>query len=176
MSTSSTDSIPHTSANVVWSGKPWILPNAVVLTISILVLAVAVLWIEGLAGIAFNQLIGVAIAVWTGAVLFVVWLVYALRLLLIRASNSYVLRKDALEVRTGILSTRTSIVVPSGFSDLEVTQSVVGRLIGSGDIRVNAQSEHEICMKMVRHPQIVSAQIREIMSKPIVRIEEHDRV
>ncbi len=76
----------------------------------------------------------------------------------------------------GILSTDTFVTVPSGFSDLQVKMSVVGRMINSGDIVINAQSEHEVCMKMVRRPQTVAAQIREIMSKPIVRIEEHDRV
>ncbi len=177
MSTSSsTPSVPHTGSAVVWSGKPWIVPNAVLLTVLIVILAVAVVWFEVYIGIALELLIGLQIAVWTVLVLFAVWLIGILRLLLIRASSSYLLRRDSLEVRLGIISTRTFVVVPSGFSDLDVFMSAVGRLVNSGDIRVNAQSEHEICMKMVRHPQTVAAQIREIMGKPIVRIEEHDRV
>ncbi len=176
MTTSASDSSPHTSEQVVWSGKPWIFPSAIVDTILVIVLAVVIAWIELATGVAFSQLRGMAIVLWTGLVLFVLWIILMIRLLLVRAANSYLLRKDSLEVRMGILSTNTFVTVPSGFSDLQVKISVVGRMINSGDIVINAQSEHEVCMKMVRRPQSVAAQIREIMSKPIVRIEEHDRV
>lgn len=173
---SSSGPIDRVSSAVVWSGRPWILPSALVYTILLIVLGAAVIWFESLVGVVYDPFMGLQIWLWTGLGLFVLWLILIFRLLLIRASHSYLLRKDSLEVRSGIVSTKTYVVVASGFSDLQVNQSAIGRLVNSGDILVNAQSDREVCMKMVRRPQSVGASIREILGKPIVRIEEHERV
>lgn len=55
-----------------------------------------------------------------------------LHLLLLRVSLTYILHDDSLEIRSGILSSRAFVVLPSGFSDLEVFRSVVGRIMDSG--------------------------------------------
>jgi hypothetical protein len=91
----------------------------------------------------------------------------------LRASKTYVLHDDSLEMRSGILSSRAFVVSPSGFSDLEVFKSVTGRMMDSGDIVIRTQSETDNVKKMhmVRHPFNVADQIREVMARPIVKIE-----
>jgi hypothetical protein len=94
-------------------------------------------------------------------------------LLLIRASNTYVLRDDSLEIRFGILTSKSTVISPSGFSDLEVIRSISNRIVNSGDMIIRTQSETEssLKMKMIRNPMKIASQIREVMARPIVRIE-----
>jgi hypothetical protein len=65
------------------------------------------------------------------------------------------------------------VVSPAGFSDLEVVRSVSDRIWGSGDIVIRTQSETDSNLRMQRihNPLRVAGQVREVMSKPIVRIE-----
>ena len=96
-----------------------------------------------------------------------------LELLVFRASNNYILRQDGLEVRRGILRLHSFVVTPSGFGDLLVYQSIGGRIFGYGDLTVNSQGERETRLRLVRHPYNVADTMRDIMGKPIVRVEGH---
>jgi hypothetical protein len=161
------------SRSVLWVGKPWILPSVV--TKSVLIVAVAVLtsWLELSFGVAFYApVLNIPIALWTSLVVFLVWLIGSTRLLLLRASNTYILRSDSLEIRVGILTSKSFVIAPSGFSDLEVIRSVSARIVNSGDIIVRTQSETEsnIEMERVRNPLRVADRIREVMARPIVRM------
>jgi Bacterial PH domain len=97
-------------------------------------------------------------------------------LVLLRASNTYVLRNDSLEIRSGILTSKSFVLSPSGFSDLEVIRSVSARIVNSGDIIIRTQSETDSVRRMVRvrNPLAVADQIREVMARPIVRIDRSD--
>jgi len=92
-------------------------------------------------------------------------------LLLLRASNTYILRNDSLEVRYGIVSSKSFVVSASGFSDLEVIRSVSGRIIGMGDMIIRTQGERDVKMVRVHHPLEVADKIRQVMARPIVRVE-----
>ena len=94
-------------------------------------------------------------------------------LLFFRASNSYILRQDGLEIRRGIVRLHSFVVTPSGFGDLMVYQSVGGRIFGYGDITVNSQGERETKLMLVRQPFVIADAMRDIMGKPIVRVENH---
>jgi hypothetical protein len=96
-----------------------------------------------------------------------------LELLVFRASNTYILRQDGLEVKHGIVGLRSFVVTPAGFGDLLVYQSIGGRIFGYGELTVNSQGERETRMKLVRHPSKVADTMRDIMGKPIVRVEGH---
>jgi uncharacterized membrane protein YdbT with pleckstrin-like domain len=111
--------------------------------------------------------------VWTFLVVLVVWVFSMLHLVLLRVSLTYVLHDDSLEIRSGILTSRAFVVSPSGFSELEVFRSVVGRIVESGDIVIETQSEKDNVVRMVRvrNPLKVADQIREVMARPVVRIE-----
>ena len=85
--------------------------------------------------------------------------------------EQYTLRSGSLEVKTGIASTKNFILSPSGFSDLEVCQSVLGRIVNYGDITIHTQAERTATMKMIKDPNTVASQIRDAMGRPIVRIE-----
>ena len=63
------------------------------------------------------------------------------------------------------------VVTPAGFGDLMVYQSVGGRIFGYGDVTVNSQGERETKLVLVRGPFAVADTIRDIMGKPIVRVE-----
>lgn len=174
------------SRSVLWTGKPWVLPSVLVRSILIVVVAVVVFLLEFLFGVAYETIAtllpdlpivpiisDLQIALWTGLVFFLIWIFSILHLLLLRASNTYILHDDSLEVRTGILNSRAFAVSPSGFSDLEVFRSVIGRIIESGDITIYTQSETDNIKKLtrVKNPLKVADQIREVMVRPIVRIE-----
>jgi membrane protein YdbS with pleckstrin-like domain len=159
------------STSVVWRGKPWILPSAIARTVLVLVVAVLVCWVEIAFNVAFLAFLGLQAVLWTALLLFIAWLVSLVHLLLLRASNEYILRRDSLEVKNGILATKSFVVVPSGFSDLEVDRSVSGRILNMGNIIIRSQSETDSVMVRVRNPLKVSERVREVLSRPIVRIE-----
>lgn len=167
MSTNTADQ----SAAALWTGRPWILPNALVRTILILALAILIIWLEVSFGDAFPAILGVPIWALTLLLFLVVWIASLIPLLLLRSSNKYNLRSDSLEVKIGIASLKSFVLSPSGFSDLEVTQSVIGRMLNYGDVTIHTQSDRTATMKMVKDPTRVANQIRTVMGRPIVRIE-----
>jgi uncharacterized membrane protein YdbT with pleckstrin-like domain len=158
-------------SSIVWAGKPWILPGAVGRTIFVLVVAVLVVWLELALDVVSKTFLGLQVVFWTALLFFLVWLFSLVHLVLLRASNTYILRNDSLEVRTGILSTRSFIIAPSGFADLEVDKSVTGRILNVGNIIIRSQSESDVLMVRVREPQNSADRIREVLSRPIVRID-----
>jgi len=164
------------SNSVLWTGKPWILPGALTRSIFLAAIAVVVVWLEFFLEIADQTIAGVDLMLWTGLVFFVLWLLSLMHLVLLRASNTYILRNDSLEIMSGILTSRSFMISPSGFSDLEVVRSISARIINSGDIIIRTQSETDSEKKMVRirNPLKAADQIREVMARPIVRIDRSD--
>ena len=171
------------STSILWKGKPWIVPGVVVRTVVILVVAGVVSWLEltydfASRIISNSQLSNLQIVLWIDFVFLLIWIFSQVHLLVLRASNTYVLRQDSLELRFGILTAKSEMISPSGFSDLEVVRSVSNRILNSGNIIIRTQSEDEkgLVMIMVHHPLRVAAQIREVMSRPIVRIEGQGQI
>ena len=158
---------------VVWLGKPWFVPAAIVRTVTVFVVTVIFLWLEIYSGVAFSYLAGLAVFAWTLLAFGAIWLLSMLELLVFRASNTYVLRQDGLEIRHGIIRLHSFVVTPAGFGDLMVYQSIGGRIFGYGDLTVNSQGERETKLLLVRSPFKVADTIRDIMGKPIVRVESH---
>jgi len=76
---------------------------------------------------------------------------------------------DGLEVKVGIVTSKSFVVSPAGFSDLEVVRSVSARIVNSGNIVIRTQGDSDIRMERVRSPLKVAAQIREVMGRPFVR-------
>jgi len=155
-------------------GKPWILPSVLTKTITVVVVAVVILWLEFAAGAAYQFTFGVSLALWTGLAFFVIWVISMLDLLLLRASNTYVLRNDSLEVKKGIISTRSFVVAPAGFGSMEVIRSLSGRIMNMGDIVIRTQdpNDRDKRLVMIRNPEKAASQIREVMAKPVVRLEK----
>lgn len=83
------------------------------------------------------------------------------------------LRQDGLEIRNGIIRLHSFVVTPSGFMDLSVYQSLGGRIFGYGDLTVNSQGERETKLVLVHATFTVADTMRDIMGKPIVRVEGH---
>lgn len=145
----------------------------------IIVIASVISWLEFSYDLAHKivpnlQISNTQIILWIDMVILLVWVLSMMHLLLIRASNTYVLRNDSLEIRSGILTSKSTVISPSGFSDLEVIRSISNRIVNSGDIIIRTQSETESNLKMqkVRNPMKAATQIREVMARPIVRIEK----
>jgi uncharacterized membrane protein YdbT with pleckstrin-like domain len=171
------------STSILWKGKPWIVPGVAVRTVVILVIAAVVSWLEltyDFASRIFPKppLSNLQIVLWVDFVFLLIWIFSQVHLLVLRASNTYVLRQDSLELRFGILTAKSEMISPSGFSDLEVVRSVSNRILNSGNIIIRTQSEDEkgLVMLMVHDPLNVAAQIREVMSRPIVRIEGQGQI
>jgi len=166
-------STPSSSSSVLWTAKPWILPDAILRGIAIIVVAIVVFWLELLLNIAPYEFAGVPLALWTILALFTVWILSMVHLLLLKASNTYTLRNDSLEIQTGILTQKSNVIAPAGFSNLEVIRSVSARIVNTGDIIIRTQSETDSNLKMtrIRDPMKAADQIRQIMARPVVRIE-----
>jgi uncharacterized membrane protein YdbT with pleckstrin-like domain len=162
------------SSSVLWRGKPWITPAAVSRTVLVIALAGVVVWLEFFFKVQQYSFLSSPLALWTGFLFVLIWAFSLVHLLLLRASNTYVLRNDSLEIRTGILTSRSFIVAPSGFADMEVTKSIVGRILNFGDIIVRTQDESkgDRIMQKIRDPTKVGAQLREVMSRPLVRMQD----
>jgi hypothetical protein len=157
--------------DVVWRGKPWIIPAAITRTVTFIVFLIIFVWLEIYAGIAYSSLTVLPIFAWTIVAFIAIWLFSMLELLIFRASHTYVLRQDALEIRNGIIGLHSFVVTPAGFGDLMINQSVGGRIFGYGDLTVNSQGERETRLLLVRKPFEVADTMRDIMGKPIVRVE-----
>jgi uncharacterized membrane protein YdbT with pleckstrin-like domain len=158
---------------VVWRGKPWVVPAAVVRTIVVFLAAGVVLWLEFFAGAASASVAGVPVFGWTLLVFVVVWLIVLLQLVVVWVSNAYLLRQDSLEVKRGIIRLHSFVVTPAGFGDLSVFQSLGGRIFGYGDVTVNSQGERETKLRLVKAPFRTADVIREVMAKPLVRVADH---
>jgi uncharacterized membrane protein YdbT with pleckstrin-like domain len=155
----------------VWVGKPWIAPTSIIRTVTVLIFAIIFLFLELHFGAFSYYLVGLPLWAWTILVFAVIWLLSMLGLLVFRASNNYILRQDGLEIRRGIIRLHSFVVTPAGFGDLLVYQSVGGRIFGYGDITVNSQGERQTKLLLVRAPFDVADTIRDIMGKPIVRVD-----
>ena len=138
-----------------------------------IVVTIIFLWLELLSGVAFNGLAGLPVWMWTFLAFVVIWLISVFELLIVRASHTYILRQDGLEVKRGIVRLQSFVVTPSGFGDLLVFQSVGGRIFGYGDLTVNSQGERQTRLQLVRSPNVMADKMRDIMGKPIVRVESH---
>jgi uncharacterized membrane protein YdbT with pleckstrin-like domain len=163
--------ISGNSSSVLWTGKPWITPAAASRTIIVIAVAIAVILLESMFKLQYS-FIDLPLMLWTGLFFFLIWVFSLVHLLLLWVSHTYVLRNDSLEIRTGILTSRSFVVAAAGFADMEVTISVVGRILDFGDIIIRTQDETgaDKMMRTIRNPMKVSGQIREVMSRPIVRI------
>jgi uncharacterized membrane protein YdbT with pleckstrin-like domain len=167
----SSNSKQTVQSSVVWHGKPWIVPVVIVRTVTVIVLSILFLTLEFYSGGASLGLAGLPVWAWTLLVFIVVWLVSMLELMVFRATNTYELRQDGLEVERGILRLHSFVVTPSGFGDLLVYQSIGGRIFGYGELTVNSQGERETKLRLVRSPAEAASLIRDVMGKPIVRVE-----
>jgi hypothetical protein len=158
---------------VVWQGKPWVVPTAIIRTVTVFVVLVLFLWLEIYFSVAFSNYFGLALFAWTILAFVVIWLLSMLGPLVFWASHTYVLRQDEIEIRRGIIRLHSFVVTPMGFGDLLVYQSVDGRIFGYGDITVNSQGERQTKLVLVRSPFAVADTIRDIMGKPLVRVDTH---
>ena len=158
---------------VVWQGKPWILPAAIIRTITVYVFLIIFVWLEIYFNVGFSHLLVLPIFAWTILAFIIIWLVSMWELLIFRLSHGYVLRQDGLEIRNGIIRLHSFVVTPSGFGDLLVYQSIGGRIFGYGDLTVNSQGERETRLLLVRKPFEVADTMRNIMGEPIVRVDNH---
>jgi uncharacterized membrane protein YdbT with pleckstrin-like domain len=166
----------QSSGKELWRGRPWILPNAAMRTVLVIVIASLAIIVEGSMGILSVFQFGIPVLYWTLIVFFLVWIVGLSDLLILRATHAYILRNDSLEIKVGLLTSRTSMIVPTGFSDLEVIRSVTGRILNTGDILVKTQSEKDFSKRMVkiRDPLKVADSIRSVMARPIFRVDSND--
>lgn len=139
---------------------------------SVLVVAAAIVvfWLELQFNVATYAFI-LSVPLWTFLVIFLIWVLSIAHLLSLRVSSTYILRSDGLEVRTGVFSSKSFVVAPAGFSDLEVIRSISARIVNSGSILIQTQGEKNIKMDRIRNASRVADQIREVMARPIVRIE-----
>jgi uncharacterized membrane protein YdbT with pleckstrin-like domain len=150
-----------------------VVPAAVIRTAAVVLAAAGVLFLETYVGLAGFLLAGLPLYVWTLLAFGLVWAAGMAGLLVFYASNSYMLRRDGLEVRRGIIRLHSFVVTPSGFGDLLLYQGIGGRIFGYGDLTVNSQGNRQTKLSLVRSPYKTAETIRDVMGKPIFRAENH---
>ena len=160
---------PSLESDVIWEGTPWAAPGVAVLTAEAVLLFVALSYVE----VAWLGLDGGALAV-TLVLVALLWLVGAARLEILAWSNHYYLRRSSLELEQGIVEKRVFTVSAAGFSDLEVTRSLSGRIVNTGNIVVETDSHRDIALLRVHDPIKVSRLIRQVMTVPLVRVDGQD--
>jgi membrane protein YdbS with pleckstrin-like domain len=106
--------------------------------------------------------------------LIVLWILWIANLLVVRSTNLYILRADSLEIKTGILTTKNSVILPTGFSDLEIIRTVTSRIFNTGNINIKTQSEKDYTKKlvMVKDPMRVAGLIRDVMARQIFKLDK----
>jgi uncharacterized membrane protein YdbT with pleckstrin-like domain len=158
--------------NIVWYGKPWMTPALVLRSVAVIAVFAITFFVEFYLGLISNSLLILPVWLLTAALFGVVWLVAILNPVILRASHTYTLRQDGLEVKRGILRQQTFIVTPQGFGDLLVNQSLIGRILDYGDLFVDSQGEKKTRLLLIRNPNGVADKMRDVMGKPIVRVEQ----
>ena len=139
---------------VVWYGKPWVVPAAVVRTVSIVLAALLVLFLEMLVGVALIVVAGLTVYLWTLVVFTVAWIFSLLRFAVLLGFPQLPAQARWPEVRRGIIRLHSFVVTPSGFGDLMVYQSLGGRIFGYGELTVTARvSGRRSCRWCVRLSQ-----------------------
>ena len=152
--------------DIIWMIKPWIIPSLVEETVMAVIVFIACLLVEFYFGSTYAPIFGTNLIILTGIGLLSIWIINAVHLLLVRSTSRYTLRRSGLEVRTGILKRNIVLVSPSNFSAVDVIQSDVGKILGSGEMFVRLRGDHagEGKMRRVRNPFVLVKDIRKIMS------------
>jgi len=158
------------SGDLVWEGHPSIGHSVSIRTLLVLGVAIVLMWLELRFGIAWKTHFVFQNILWTTVALAVFWIIVLVPLFSKRSSHKYVLRKDSLEVRTGIVGKKSVVLSPVNFSNLELRQSFAQRTIGIGDITVRFNSGHTVSVKSIRRPTAVSGMIREVMTRPRIQL------
>jgi hypothetical protein len=158
---------------VVWSGRPWIGPALVLRTAAAVVVGVVIFTILSTVGILTTALF-VPLYIWVIGLLALAWLTSLARLLVLRASYKYVLRQSSIEVDQGIVRKKSLVVSPGAFSELEVDQGIVGRILNYGSLEVRSQGGQQLNFVLIRDPMDVSAKIRDVMSIPTVKVAKEE--
>jgi membrane protein YdbS with pleckstrin-like domain len=158
----------------IWRGRPWIVPYAGVRTILVAIFAAAALFLEISMGYLYAPVFGSLVMLWTLLAFLVIWIIVIFNMLVLRSTHLYILRADSLEIKTGLLTTKTSVIVPTGFSDLEVIRSISSRIFKTGNIIIKTQSEKDYTKKMVmvKDPMLVANLIRDVMARQIFKLDE----
>lgn len=157
--------------SVVWAGKPWIAPEAIVRSIFVLVIGCLVLWFEISYNFLFLQFVSFTLFDLTLLFFVCVWLASLAQLVVFWASNTYVLWEDKLEVKQGIMKLRLLTVTPKVFVDLTLNQTIGGWLFGYGDLMVNCQGMPQTRLGFLRSPFLTANTLRHVMGKPFVKME-----
>jgi uncharacterized membrane protein YdbT with pleckstrin-like domain len=161
--------------DILWKGRPWITPQVAGVTIIMVALGIVVIWLEFFLDDVIVPVLGIWLIYWTIIVFAVIWLVWVLRYVLERASEKYTLKKIGLEVERGILSKRNIVLSTGGFSDMQVTRSIIGRILKVGDIVIRSEGEHDIRLRKIRSPKDTMDKIRDVMSRPLVRVSDETK-
>ena len=167
---------PDAESEVVWQAHPWITPALAGLTIEAVAFAIVLSWAEFAAGVAVKAVGPVPLLAATYGLVFLLWLGGSFRLALVRASSHYTLRGSSLEIQHGILSRRIFTVSAAGFSDLQVVKSVWGRILNTGTIVIETDSDRDLRLRMIHDPIKVSTKLRQVMTVPVVRVSGQEPI
>lgn len=156
--------------DIMWSGRPWIGPSVAFRSLALLAIAIILVVLLAQFGTLTWQLYSLPILFLALGLIGLVWVASVIRLLVLRASVKYVLRRSSVEVDQGIARKKSLVVSPSAFSELEVDQGIAGRIMNYGSLEIRSQGGQQLNLILIKNPRAVSQMIRDVMTTPTVRI------
>jgi uncharacterized membrane protein YdbT with pleckstrin-like domain len=163
-------------SDIIWKGHPSVSPTFVGATIAAILVGIVLTWFEIDFSTAFVPIASFPMLATTYLVILLLWLASAANLSVVRASSTYILRRNSLEIHRGILGKKIYTMSAAGFSDLEVRKSVGGRILNMGDIMIESDSGRDLTLRRIRDPMKVSSMVRGVMATPMVRIAREEPV
>lgn len=130
------------------------------LHVAVVVLCVAIWW----AGRTFDTGLSPLVIVVAGLVPVVLGIGYAL---LVRLGTEYRLYQDSLEVESGLVARSIENLQLFRVRDLRLRQSVLGRVLGVGDVAVTStdQSTPHLIVRGVEGPRALYDTLRELVAR-----------
>jgi hypothetical protein len=107
----------------------------------------------------------------TAILIGIIFLVSALRLIAIWATNRYELFTDGIYFNRGIVNTENAYLSPMAFSDARLYRSWEMRIIKRGQIIVEANDGRKFYLHLIKDPLRVQYLIRETLGHPTVRTQ-----
>jgi hypothetical protein len=112
-----------------------------------------------------------AVEIGAAIIIFLLFLVKAIRLSIFKASHLYELRVDGLRLARGLVNLEDDYISAVAFSDARLIRTLEMRIVGRGLIIIEANDERRFEMRMIKDAAKVQSLIRRTLSHPTVKID-----
>lgn len=131
-------------------------------------LFIFVLGVIGLIG-GFVLLKSSPILLYVGLILMVVSAIFILCEALVMRSNTIEFYEKKYVIRSGFINKHESEVILTNLVSVSVSQSLGGRMLDYGTVKINVVGKQDISLSGVKHPQELKKYIEKLMEKTEIK-------